>query len=68
MPGGAVGFLGVVLIQLPDGGMDIHFSLVGEGFVLFSTVLAAFLLPILRRWGSGKIPWLCPAGSFSQVA
>ena len=64
MLGCAVGFLGVVLIQLPDGGMDIHFSLVGEGFVLFSTVLAAFSSSYIKKVGQREDPMVMSGWQF----
>ena len=46
--GCAVGFLGVVIINL--NGMDLHLSLQGEGFIFFSTIAYAFSSVYLKRF------------------
>ncbi|MDD7740109.1 MAG: DMT family transporter [Lachnospiraceae bacterium] len=48
MIGCAVGFLGVVIINL--NGMDFQISLMGEGFIFFSTVAYAFSSVFLKRF------------------
>nr|WP_081794617.1 DMT family transporter [[Eubacterium] cellulosolvens] len=64
MLGCAVGFLGVVLIQLPGGSVEMHFSLIGEGFVLFSTVLAAFSSSYIKKVGQQEDPMLMSGWQF----
>ncbi|MCI5649516.1 MAG: DMT family transporter [Fusicatenibacter sp.] len=54
MIGCAIGFLGVVLINL--SGMDFQISLTGEGFIFFSTVAYAFSSVFLKRFSAKYNP------------
>ena len=48
------GFAGVVLVNL--SGMDLQFGLTGEGFILISTVAAAFSSVYLKRLSAREDP------------
>lgn len=54
MLGCVLGFLGVVLVNL--NGMDFHMSLLGEGFIFFSTVAYAFSSVFLKRFSEKSNP------------
>lgn len=48
--GCVIGFLGVVLVNLTGQGLDLHFTLTGEGFIFLSTVAYAFSSVYLKRY------------------
>lgn len=50
-----IGFIGVVLVNL-SGGLDMGFSLTGEGFILLSTVAYAFSSVFLKRYSREENP------------
>ncbi|MGN0361635.1 MAG: DMT family transporter [Bilifractor sp.] len=55
--GCVAGFAGVMLIQLPSGGQaSIGFHLLGEGFVLISTILAAFSSSFIKKCAQRENP------------
>lgn len=45
-----VGFLGVVLVNVSGGSIDMELSLFGEGFIFFSTVSYAFSSILIKRY------------------
>lgn len=55
--GCVAGFAGVLLIQLPSGGgARLGFTFVGEGFILISTILAAFSSSYIKRCARRENP------------
>ncbi|MDD3402360.1 MAG: DMT family transporter [Hespellia sp.] len=56
MVGCIIGFAGVVLINLSGNGVDLNFSLLGEGFIFFSTVAYAFSSVCLKNYSKGENP------------
>ena len=55
--GCAAGFAGVLLIQLPSGGgAKLGFTVLGEGFILISTILAAFSSSYIKRCAQKENP------------
>lgn len=51
-----IGFTGVVLINLSGNGINLNFSLLGDGFILFSTVAYAFSSVCLKRYSKSENP------------
>lgn len=49
--GCAVGFAGVVLVNLSGGSIEGGFTLLGEGFIFLSTVSYAFSSVLIKRYG-----------------
>lgn len=47
-----VGFLGVILVNVSGGGIDGHLTLLGEGFIFFSTVSYAFSSVLIKRYSN----------------
>lgn len=47
-----IGFLGVVLVNVSGGSIDSHFTLLGEGFIFFSTVSYAFSSILIKRYST----------------
>lgn len=56
MLGCAIGFLGVVLVNVTKGGLDTSLSFTGEGFILLSTVAYAFSSVYLKRYSKKENP------------
>lgn len=55
--GTLVGFAGVLLVEVQGGaGISIHFSLLGEGCILLSAVMAAFSSSFIKRAGRNEDP------------
>lgn len=59
-----VGFAGVVIINLNGSGLDFHFSLLGEGFILCSTVAYAFSSALTKRYSKTENPVMLCAYQF----
>lgn len=53
--GCVVGFIGVVIVNL-SGGMDMSFSMTGEGFIFLSTIAYAFSSVFLKRYSQEENP------------
>ncbi len=49
-----IGFAGVVLINLSGGGIDMNFSLQGEGFVFLSALSYAFSSAMIKRYSAAE--------------
>ena len=62
--GCVVGFAGVVLINLGQGGLGGGFSPLGEGFLLLSTVSSAFSSVFLKRFSAEDDPVLLSGWQF----
>lgn len=56
MLGCVLGFAGVVLVNLTGSGIDFHFSLLGEGFIFFSTIVYAFSSVYIKRYSKDENP------------
>lgn len=54
--GGLLGVVGIVLVSLDGTGLDVSFSLVGEGFMLVSMVASACSAGLIKRYGQGDDP------------
>ena len=54
--GCTLGFLGVVLINLNGSGLDMEFHILGEGFVLLSTVAYAFSSVLMKLFSREENP------------
>ena len=50
MLGCLVGFTGVVLVNVAGNGMDLHFTVNGDGAILLSTVAYAFSSVFMKRF------------------
>ncbi len=49
-----IGFGGVVLINLNGGGIDMNFSVQGEGFVFFSALSYAFSSGMIKKYSAAE--------------
>lgn len=56
MAGCTIGFLGVVLVNLTGNGLDLHFKLIGEGFIFLSTIAYAFSSVYLKQYSKSENP------------
>ncbi len=56
MIGCLLGFIGVVLINLTDAGLDASMSFAGEGFMLLSTVSYAFSSVLIKKYSRMENP------------
>lgn len=54
--GCAIGFIGVVLINITKDGIDANLSLIGEGFLLFSTVAYALSQILIKKYSKYENP------------
>lgn len=54
--GCAVGFVGVVLVNLSGNGIDLSFSVTGEGFIFLSTIAYACSSVFLKRYSQQENP------------
>ena len=54
--GCVLGFLGVILINLGDGGFGGGFQLTGEGFILLATVSYGFSTVMMKRYSNRELP------------
>lgn len=54
--GCVIGFAGVVIINLSGNGLDMSMSVLGEGFIFFSTVAYAFSSVCLKNYSKDEDP------------
>ena len=54
--GSIVGFAGVVLVNLTGNGLDRNLTLLGEGFILISTVAYAISSVLIKRYSQSQDP------------
>lgn len=54
MLGCIVGFLGVVLVNISGGDVEISFRLTGEGFIFLSTVAYAFSSIVIKKYSKDE--------------
>ncbi len=59
-----MGFAGVVLINLEKGGMDFSFTLIGEGFILISSISSALSTGAVKRFSKGENPVMLAGWQF----
>lgn len=64
MIGCAIGFAGVVLINLNQGGLDMNISLTGEGFILFSTIAYAVSSVLIKIYSREDNPVMLSGWQF----
>ncbi len=62
--GCAVGFAGVVLVNLPQGGVSGGLALTGEGFILFSAISYAFSSAFMKRFSKQENPVMLSGWQF----
>lgn len=62
--GSIIGFAGVVIINLTDGGFDMSLSLKGEGFILISTVAYAFSSVLMKHYSKEENPMMLSGWQF----
>lgn len=48
--GSVLGFLGIVIVNVVVNGFDLSFTLLGEGFILISTISSAFSSAFIKRF------------------
>lgn len=51
-----LGFIGVVIINLGNGGLDVSMKLTGEGFILLSTIAYACSSVMIKRFSQEENP------------
>ncbi len=59
-----LGFAGVVLINLQKGGLDFSFTLIGEGFILLSSISSALSSGAVKRFSQGEHPFMLSGWQF----
>lgn len=62
--GCTVGFIGVLLVNVSGKSVDMHMSLLGEGFIFFSTVSYAFSSVVIKRYSKEENPVLMSGWQF----
>ena len=66
--GCVLGFSGVVLVNLGQGGLDGTFQITGEGFVFLSSISYAFSSVFLKRYSAEDDPVLLSGWQFAGAA
>lgn len=64
MLGCAVGFAGVVLVNVTGSGLDMSFRFTGEGFIFLSTIAYAFSSVFLKRYSKEEDPVMLSGWQF----
>ena len=64
MLGCLVGFAGVVLVNVAGNGMDLHFTVNGDGAILLSTVAYAFSSVYMKRYSETEDPVMLSGWQF----
>jgi drug/metabolite transporter (DMT)-like permease len=59
-----IGFIGVVMVNVSGNGVDLHFSFIGEGFILISTVAYAFSSIYIKRYSESENPVVLSSWQF----
>lgn len=54
--GSALGFVGIILVNLNGFGLDFSFQLLGEGMIILSTVCYGFSSALIRMYGKDENP------------
>jgi len=55
------GFAGIVLVNLQGGGLDVHFALTGEGFILLTALSSTVALVVVKKVAARIYPPLMSA-------
>lgn len=64
MLGSLIGFIGVILVNLSGKQLSIELSVMGEGFILLSTVAYAFSSVLIKRYATEENPVCLSAYQF----
>lgn len=59
-----IGFLGVVLVNTSKGHMDLNMTLMGEGFIFFSTISYAFSSVLIKKYSKEENPVMLSGWQF----
>lgn len=59
-----IGFVGVVIINLGDGTINMSFKFIGEGFIFISTIAYAFSSVIMKKYSKHTNPVLLSGWQF----
>ena len=54
--GSALGFIGIILVNLNGSGLDFSFQIWGEGMIILSTVCYGFSSALIRLYGKDENP------------
>ena len=66
--GSVLGFLGIVIVNVVGNGFDLSFTLLGEGFILISTISSAFSSSFIKRFSKTTDVVMLSGYQFSLVA
>lgn len=64
MIGSLIGFIGVVLVNLSGSQLSMELSVMGEGFILLSTIAYAFSSVLIKRYSTEENPVCLSAYQF----
>ena len=64
LAGCAIGFLGILLVNLSGLHAGASFSVLGDGFMILSTIASSVSAALLRQFGSREAPYLLSGGPF----
>lgn len=59
-----LGFGGILLINMPREGLDVSFSLLGEGFILLANVAGAFSTSMIKKYSQKENPVILSGWQF----
>ncbi|MDO5155768.1 MAG: DMT family transporter [Eubacteriales bacterium] len=59
-----IGFIGVLLVNVSGKSVDLHMSMLGEGFIFFSTVSYAFSSVLIKKYSKEENPVLLSGWQF----
>lgn len=59
-----IGFIGIMIINMNGFSYDFSFSLMGEGFILISTVASAFSSVIMKKFSKDENPMMLSGWQF----
>ena len=63
--GSALGFIGIILVNLNGSGFDFSFKIWGEGMIIFSTVCYGFSSALIRIYGKDENPVILSGYQFT---
>ena len=64
LAGSIIGFLGVLLVQIPVGGGTFGFSFTGEGFILLSAISSALSAGFIKKYSQTEDPVMLSGWQF----
>ena len=64
LAGCAIGFLGILLVNLSGLHAGASFSVLGDGFMILSTIASSVSAALLRQFGSREAPYLLSGWQF----